>query len=222
MLMARQAKPEKPLVSQRGRVGHLFFSGPSFSAGVLETGEHKSLRFAGKIMVEIGDEVVLRGNWEPSKYGAQLKVASFEYALPLDAAGLAGYIARNPKIKGIGPAKAKALAETYGDSFETALNEQPEAMAKAARVPLTVIETLRDEWTRTRSFNLANTWLASFELTHHQISILVRKYGNSVIAVFKADPYQLIREIQGYGFKRVDKIARKMGKIGRASCRERV
>jgi len=204
------ARPE-PTVAFRGRVEHLFFSGPSFSAGVLQGDDGKSMRFAGKVMVEIGDEVVLRGTWEQTKYGSQLKVASFEYALPLDPAGLAAYIARNPRIKGIGPAKARALAETFGDGFETALAERPEEMAKAAKVPFAVIETLREEWVRTRSFNLANTWLASFELTHHQISTLVKKYGNSVIAVFKADPYRLIREIQGYGFKRVDKIARKMG-----------
>ena len=108
-------------VEVHGRVEHLFFSGPNFSAGVLENDAGDSTRFAGKVMVEVGDEVVLRGTWERTKFGDQLKVSSFEYALPLDPAGLAGYIANNPRIKGIGPAKAKTIAETFGNSFETCL-----------------------------------------------------------------------------------------------------
>ncbi|MFA6034044.1 MAG: AAA family ATPase [Myxococcota bacterium] len=205
------AHPTEASIEIRGRVEHLFFSGPTFSAGVLKDDFGDTIRFAGKLMVQAGESVVMHGTWERTKYGDQIKVTSFEYNIPLDPSGLAGYIANNPRIKGIGPAKAKMIVETFGGGFERALEDHPEDVAKVAKVPLAVIEALRDEWARTRSFNLANTWLASFELTHHQVTTLVKKYGNSVIAVFKADPYQLIREIQGYGFKRVDKIARKMG-----------
>ncbi len=193
-----------------GRVERLFFSSPEFSAGVLATPEGET-KFAGKLMVQEGDRVILRGRWEDGKWGRQLKVASLEYDLPTDAVGLAHYLSNHPAMKGIGPVKARAIAQEFGADFDRALQERPEAVAKAARVPLAVIQNLAAEWARTRSFNLANTWLASFELTHHQISTLVKKYGNSVVAIFKADPYRLIGEIEGYGFKRVDVIARKMG-----------
>ena len=162
-------------------------------------------------MVLVDDQVVLHGHWEKTRYGDQLRVASFEYDLPVDPAGLEGYIAKNPRIKGIGPAKARVIAEKFGADFDRALVERADEVARAARVPVRVIEALRDEWERTRSFNVANTWLASFDLTHHQVTTLVKKYGNSVVGVFKQDPYRLIREIDGYGFKRVDQIARKMG-----------
>jgi exodeoxyribonuclease V alpha subunit len=137
----------------------------------------------------------------------------------MDRKGLANYIARHPRIKGIGPAKARVLAEKLGAEFDQALQTQTVEMARAAHVGVPVIENLRDEWLRSRSFNLATTLLASFELTHHQISALVKKYGNSVVAVFKADPYMLIREVEGYGFKRVDKIARKRGLPRKSSFR---
>ena len=203
---------KSPAKSVSGRVEHLFFSSPTFSAGVLEVRGDDNIRFAGKFMVQVGDQVTLHGQWATSKqWGSQLQVSSFEYDLPIDRKGLANYIARHPRIKGIGPAKARVLAEKFGAEFDQALQTQTVEMARAAHVGVPVIENLRDEWLRSRSFNLANTWLASFELTHHQISTLVKKYGNSVVALFKADPYLLIREVEGYGFKRVDKIARKMG-----------
>jgi exodeoxyribonuclease V alpha subunit len=209
--MLRPDHKQNPAVEVSGRVDHLFFSSPSFSAGVLHVPGDDSVRFAGKFMVQEGDQVVLRGEWTNSKFGMQLQATGFEYDLPVDRQGLANYIARHPRIKGIGPAKARVIAEQFGDDFDRALQERTEEMARAAQVGVPVIENLRDEWFRTRSFNVANTWLASFELTHHQISTLVKKYGNSVVAVFKEDPYRLIREIDGYGFKKVDRIARKMG-----------
>ena len=37
------------------------------------------------------------------------------------------------------------------------------------------------------------------------------KFGSQVVPILERDPYVLMREISGFGFKRVDKIARKMG-----------
>lgn len=53
--------------------------------------------------------------------------------------------------------------------------------------------------------------LAAYGLTHYQVTSLVKKFGNDVLGLLKADPYIIVREVRGFGFKRVDKIARKMG-----------
>ena len=194
-----------------GRIQRLFHSSPTFSAGVLDVGKRKTIRFAGRLMAEVGDSIKLTGTWETSKWGRQLKVTAFEYDLPVDPVGLANYIARNPHIKGIGPAKARLIAEQFGNDLDAALGDRLPEVAKAAKVREDVIETLRDEWFRTRAFNVANAWLAAFDLTNLEVTTLVTKYGNAVVAVFKDDPYRLIRELPGYSFKKVDKIARKMG-----------
>jgi exodeoxyribonuclease V alpha subunit len=210
-MRSRSPQPAKATVTVRGRIGRLFCAMPEFCAGALDAEDGSSVRFAGRIAIKEGDEVELAGDWEDSKFGRQLKVASFQFALPFDAQGLANYLARNPHMKGIGPVRARAIADQFGKDFDQALQHRPEEIARAAKVPVEVIQTLAEEWLRTRAFNLANTWLAAFDLTHHQVTTLVKRYGNNVVAVFKEDPYRLIREVEGYGFKRVDQIARKMG-----------
>ena len=55
------------------------------------------------------------------------------------------------------------------------------------------------------------TYLSRFGLTHHQVTTLVDRFGSQVVPILQRDPYVLVREIRGFGFKRVDKIARKMG-----------
>ncbi|MCL5104964.1 MAG: AAA family ATPase, partial [Armatimonadetes bacterium] len=137
--------------------------------------------------------------------------ASIEFDRQLDARGLANYLANNPDIRGIGPAKARIIAEKFGSDFEHSLINEPENIADAAKVPLAVIESLRDHWLETSSVNSAMTALSAYGLTHHQVTRLVKKLGNNAVGIIERDPYIIVGEIDGFGFKRIDKIARQVG-----------
>ncbi len=89
--------------------------------------------------------------------------------------------------------------------------EEPEAVAEAAKLPLATVERLREEWQKTREVNRAFTQLSAYGLTHHQVTSLVDRLGNDALGLLQDDPYLIVREIPGFGFKRVDKIARRMG-----------
>lgn len=199
-------------VAVRGLVETVYFASPRFSAGRLRTDEGERVSFAGGLMVKEDDAVVLHGTFERHpKYGRQLKVSRFTFDQRLDAAGLAHFLANHSNVEGIGPVKAKRIAEAFGQDFDRVIDEEPERVAEVAKVSMATIESLREAWLATRNLNAAMTWLASFELTHHQVTALVEKFGNSVVTVLQADPYLLVREIAGFGFKRVDVVARKMG-----------
>ena len=196
----------------RGRVELVFYASPQFSAGRLRTLEGDNASFAGALMVREHDPVVLHGTWERHpKFGRQFKVSHFAFDQRMGPEGLAHYLAHHPDIKGIGPVKARRIALACGDDFDRVIDEEPERVAQAAKVPLAAVHALREEWLRTRTLNASLTWLASFELTHHQMTVLIEKFGNAIVTVLKTDPYLLVREVPGFGFKRVDIVARKMG-----------
>ena len=200
------------LATVRGTVEALFFSSPKFSAGRLRTGDGQNVSFAGALMVRAHDAVVLHGSWEiHPKFGRQLKVARFEFDQRLCRAGLAHYLSTNPALKGIGPITARRIAEAFGDDFDRVIDEEPDRVGRVAKLPRAALQLLRHEWLRTRSLNASLAWMSAFELTHHQMTTLIARYGNSVVTVLKEDPYLLVREIPGFGFKRVDQVARKMG-----------
>ena len=46
------------------------------------------------------------------------------------------------------------------------------------------------------------TYLSRFGLTHHQVTTLVDRFGSQVVPMLQRDPYVLVREIRGFGFKR--------------------
>ncbi len=200
------------LTKIRGRIDAVYYAGARFSAGRLITLAGNEISFAGKLYAREQDQVVLEGRWVTHpKYGRQLEVETLAYNLELDADGLAHYLAHHPNIKGIGPVKAKRIAERFGRDFDRVIVEEPEVVAKAAKLPLATVERLRDEWQKTREVNRALTQLAAYGLTHHQVTSLVDRLGNDVIGLLQDDPYLIVREIRGFGFKRVDKIARRLG-----------
>ncbi len=196
----------------RGRIDKVYFAGPKFSAGRMLTDSGDAVQFAGNLFVQEEQPVVLVGEWTTHpKFGRQFKVEMMEHDLDLDQDGLIHYLANHPEIKGIGPAKARRIVEAFGGNFEATLMAEPDRIAAEARVSTDVIQRLQEEWTKNRNVNAVLSWLSAFGLTHHQITTLVDKLGGNALNVLKADPYILIRELRGFGFKKVDLIARKLG-----------
>lgn len=198
--------------SIRGVVETVFYSGPTFSAGRLRTENGAVVKFAGKVFVRESDPVRLDGHWvEHPKYGRQFEAEFMGHDLEMNSDGLANFLANHPDVKGIGPAKARLIADEFGCGFDAVIRTQPEAVAAAAKVPIESVLDLQRIWIANSDFNTAMAYLAAFGLTHHQVTTLVGKFGSQVVLILERDPYVLMREISGFGFKRVDKIARKMG-----------
>lgn len=210
--MKTRAKKQVELETIRGQVDTVYYAAPHWSSGKLASLSGNGVRFSGKLFAREGDALVLRGHWtNHPQFGRQFEVVSMEYDMELNTMGLARYLANHPDIKGIGRSKALALATKFGNDFDNALMQCPETMAEIAHVPLETICQLRDVWQANAMVNSASAWLASFELTHHQVVSLIRRLGNNAVAILKEDPYLLVREVPGFGFKRVDKVARNMG-----------
>ena len=196
----------------RGIVETVFYSGPAFTAGRLRTTDGELVNFAGKVFTKANEAVRLEGQWaDHPKYGRQFAVECLGYDLEMDADGLANFLANHPDVKGIGPAKARLIADHFGTDFDAALRTQPEAVAAVAKAPLESILALQRIWIANSAFNAAMTYLSRYGLTHYQVTTLVERFGSQVVSILELDPYVLMREISGFGFKRVDKIARKMG-----------
>ncbi len=204
--------PTDDRTTLRGRIDNVYYSSPRFSAGSIKTDQGRQASFVGPFLAKANEQVVLRGRWTDHQYyGRQLQVEELEYNLEFDADGLVNYLSKHPDFKGIGPAKARKIVERFGDNFDQALDEKPEEIAKATGVPLPTIHLVRDEWKRNRAFNTVSVWLSAFGLTHHQVTTLIKRLGGNAVGILKENPYLLIQEVAGFGFRRVDQIALRMG-----------
>lgn len=198
----------------RGTITRVYHSGPQFSAGLLEADDGRRVRFCGKFCATSGDIAALVGSWTiDRKYGHQFNVSALRYDLPDSLDGLANYLVKHPAFVGIGEATARKLVNFAGsaDQLDRLIREGSADLREKLRIPEATISQLRAAWIANSAENEVRTYLAGFGLTHHQMNTLIGIYGDAVVSVLRADPYKLIQHVRGYGFKKVDKIARATG-----------
>jgi exodeoxyribonuclease V alpha subunit len=193
-----------------GVVLKIFYSSPHFSTGQIRRNDGTIEKWAGKAFVKEGDPVTFRGKFgDDPKWGWQFKVESVDYEAPVDPAGLANWLSGSPQACGIGPVKANRLVEIFGSEFEWVLLNEPQKIADAVRVSLDKVKALAQAWDQSRSMNACATKLAAWGFTNHQITLLVERFGGSIIRIIESDPYLLVREVPGLGFMTIDAIALK-------------
>jgi exodeoxyribonuclease V alpha subunit len=198
----------------RGVVHRAFFSSPSFSAGLLRNDDGDFVKFRGRFCATEGDAVTLVGRWvKDAKFGRQFDVEQLSYDLPESPAGLVQYLASHPAFTGIGLKTAEKIVDYAGDgeSLDRLIREDIDGLHRHLRIPMATLTALREAWIANDDQNEIRSFLAQFGLTNRQVETLLATYGNAVVGVLRNDPYALIKHVDGYGFKRVDQIARKMG-----------
>jgi exodeoxyribonuclease V alpha subunit len=198
----------------RGTITRVYHSGPQFSAGMLEADDGRRVRFCGKFCANDGDVVALIGSWTlDRKYGHQFTVSALRYDLPDNLEGLTNYLVKHPAFVGIGEATARKLVSHAGsaDALDCLIRDGSTELREKLRISEATISQLRAAWIANSAENQVRTYLAGFGLTHHQMNTLIGVYGDPVVSVLRADPYKLIQHVRGYGFKKVDKIARATG-----------
>ena len=198
-------------VTLRGRIERIFFSGPKFTAGLLQTNE-TIVRFAAPFAVTEDDAVVFEGKYEKTpKWGTQLKVTKYRPDLELDTYGLMRFLATSKRFKGVGDVRARELVERFGEDFDRIVVDSPERLMVVRGITLEIAQGIREEWLRRRQQAHAIAFLAAYELTPHQVDKLLEAFGNQAVAVVKDNPYILIEKVDGFGFRRADEVALKTG-----------
>ena len=199
----------------KGTIVRLFTANPSFSAGKLDSQDRVSpISFTAPVMLVEGARISIIGTWhQDPKYGMQFKGKSIEYDMNMDVAGLAQWLAKSPVLKGIGNARARRIAEMYGEDFDAIIMDEdgPERISEETKIKLETVLTLRNFWVDHQEHHKLITWLAGFGLSINEIEKIREKYGDSAFAVLQRDPYILMDEIDGFGFKKTDAIAQKIG-----------
>ncbi|MBN8605227.1 MAG: AAA family ATPase, partial [Planctomycetes bacterium] len=197
-----------------GTVAQVYFTSAKFSAGALVRDDGERVRFRGPFCVSEGELVTLIGQWKSDpKYGPQFDAKSVSYDLPETPEGLVQYLAKHPAFTGIGETTARKIVSyvASAEHLDRLIRRDVEELHRALRIPKRTLQSLREAWIANSAENEVRSYLASFGLSHHQMETLLEEFGSSVVGVLRANPYLIIRYVKGYGFKRVDKIARSMG-----------
>lgn len=198
-----------------GHVESLIFKNEQSGFGiyriVLFNSNQKPLTIKGNLAtLELEGSYEFHGYYhEDSRFGMQFQVTSFQKMLPQDKEFIVRYLS-GPSFPGIGPKTAEAIVQKYGETVleEVKVNKDFKLSIKGvskAKADL-IIDTIRhhDPLEDTISF------LMAAGLGHKQIIKITQEYGEDSINIIQENPYRLVFEIDGIGFKTADKVAQNL------------
>ena len=168
---------------------------------------------SGKFKAKVGQVYKAMGWWETHPtYGRQFKadqVVSVRFQTPYALARFLGM-----SVKGIGPMAVTALADDIGDKLESALDTQNlELLADA--VGKKKAQAILDAWPKIKPESDLISPLLGYGLTEAMAETLVKVLAGDAVTYVEEHPYELMLLVDGISFLTSDKIAMKVGKIGR-------
>lgn len=113
-------------------------------------------------------------------------------------------------IKGIGPVTAQKIYEKFGKNSIEMVENHPEEIATVKGMSLKKAQTAQQCVKENRAY-LRILEFFNGHATSHQIETLYDKYGSKTVDVLTENPYVIIYDVEGFGFKRADALAKAMG-----------
>ncbi|MGN0659110.1 MAG: ATP-dependent RecD-like DNA helicase [Emergencia sp.] len=158
----------------------------------------------------------LRGSFKVHPvYGEQFAFSEFEEVLPTGRAGIEGFLASGA-IKGIGPKTAAAIAEKFGERTFDIMENEPEKLALISGIGPKKAEMIAESFAVHREFAGVSMFFQQYGVSAEYALKLYKVYGTDAVPLMQENPYRLVEEVHGIGFRKADSIAAKMG-IGQDS-----
>lgn len=152
------------------------------------------------------------------KYGEQLQVESYEKAVPTSSAGLIKYFSSD-KFPGVGKKTAEKIVERFPENTVDKILEKPEAIDDL--LPLAKRNSFVKRLRENHGMEKILSKLAEYGLSSKQTFQIYELYKEKTLDVIAENPYQLVEDVKGVGFKTADKIAQELGIDARSSERFR-
>jgi len=158
-----------------------------------------------------GETVRFEGDWtvHPT-YGEQFKAHSFVQTRPATLEGIKRYLASG-MVEGIGPVYAERIVEHFGIKTFEILDRDPERVKEVRGIGEKRGANIAKAWLEHQALRQIMAQLQSYGISAKMAIQIFNHYGDEAFEVVQREPYRLVHDIHGVGFKRADQIARSFG-----------
>ena len=197
----------------KGEVAEIIYKNEvnGYCIAVFET-EEESTTIVGYLpFVNKNDTLEVIGKFvEHQEYGRQFKVETFKKVMPETLDSLERYLA-NGLIKGIGPATAKKIVDTFGKETINVFKLEPERLSQIKGISKDKALEIAQEFVENWELWQLVSYLEKFGLGPQSAQGIYKKLGENAIEKIEADPYVLVELSNKVDFVQIDKMALKIG-----------
>ena len=198
-----------------GIVEHLIYVGEHDSFAVVSIkpdNAPKPIVAVGNLVGVVPGEVLrLWGAWERrKKYGLRFSVHNFVTRIPASHKAIESYLASG-LIKGIGPIYAARIVKKFGEETIDIVDKHPERLLEVEGIGRKRLELIISTWREQLKIRELMIFLQEHDISASLGKRIYRYYGDQAITILTTNPYQLVIDVRGIGFKTADQIATKLG-----------
>ena len=206
------AENEKSLLELSGSVERVVYHNDKNQYTVLELAAADGLvTVVGSFpFVSEGEELRVYGAWDvhPS-FGEQFKATAFERARPASTAAMLKYLSSGA-VKGIGPATARRIIQTFGAKALEVIENEPERLAQIKGITKEKALEISQELQRVYGIRELMAFLGAYGVRPEDAVLVWKEYGQGSIGCIQEDPYCLCGPGLELSFQIADSIAESM------------
>ena len=153
----------------------------------------------------------LTGVWKqhPS-YGEQFVFREFREVLPTTEGGIEEFLASGV-LKGIGKKTASAIVRKFGADTFRVIEKEPARLTEVAGIGEAKAAAVSEAFLAHREFAEITLYFQQYGISTDYVMRLYKQYGSDTIVAATQNPYQLVKDVPGIGFRRADAMALKLG-----------
>lgn len=146
---------------------------------------------------------------EHKKYGIQFDFIRYKQKLPTDKDAIIKFLS-STLFPGIGIKTAEKIHDCLGDDLVEAIKADPSIIKKINLSETQANSLYNGIINNEGNFEQIVAYFSSYGLSVNMIIKIDAVYGKDAISIVEENPYRLMEDISGIGFKTADKLANKM------------
>mgnify|MGYP002409437388 CR=1 FL=1 len=152
-----------------------------------------------------------RGVWKNHPaYGEQFSFTEYQEEMPSTYEGIESFLSSGV-LKGIGRKTAAAIVRKFGEETFTVIEKEPHRLTEVAGIGEKKAAAVTEAFLAHKEFAEISLFFQQFGIAPAYAMKLYKVYGADTIQAVTDNPYRLVDDVFGIGFKKADKIAEKMG-----------
>lgn len=155
----------------------------------------------------VGDRLEVKGHWvQHKRYGRQFAADSWSRIIPESVDGIERFLGSGA-VKGLGPALAHRVVAAFGKDTMKILERDPQRLLEVEGIGPKKLAVITESFYEEKQVNDIAYDLEQHGVAGRYAGRLLQKYGDDVHYVLTEEPYRMIAEIDGIGFKTADQMA---------------
>lgn len=155
----------------------------------------------------VGDRLEVKGHWvQHKRYGRQFAADGWSRVIPESVDGIERFLGSGA-VKGMGPALAHRVVAHFGKDTMEILEKDAQRLLEIEGIGPKKLAVITESFYEEKQINDIAYDLEQHGVAGRYAGRLLQKYGDDVKYVLTKEPYRMIHEIDGFGFKTADQIA---------------